>query len=678
MSQRWQNKIYMIPILLLATWLRVYNLDRLPNGLMVDEAMRGYDSYALALTGADSFGTPFPLFLRGYNDYVPALYSYLAAPFVGLLDLSVFSLRLTSVIMGILLIALAYQLIRHVFGDVAGLVGALLLAISPWLIVTNRIGLEWNLLILGTTATVTCAMFGLKRPYLLIVTSVIAGLTLYGYSPIKAFLPVLGLGFILIYHKELLQHKTNLILSFIILLILALPIYGFSLTSAGAQRFSTVYEGKDANWVEFSYILVRNYFYYFSPSFLFATNFTGIEGRPHVPIALNRLQSVGLLYWFELPLILLGLVRIVIERGKKRYFLLYWLLAAPIGINIHSASPAPYLWLTVIPIPQALAGAGAAWLIPQIKRTSTPNSTMLRPFAVIILTSILLGLAGQFISMYHDLFYKFPNYGASVWFYGRRQSILDMNVHKSFFDEVNLASEDLTSSIYLLFYTRYPPAQRQAELAETPDQTWQHINNYNIGNVRTYLSKPGCHLILTSIADAQDLQHQHPYLAPLRTYTLPDGKPVYGLYAYPNPTSRIIERSATFGETILLQRVSITAPQNTLEPDKAICLILQWQALNVIPADYTVFVHLIDSDGVMWAQHDSLPAHGHRPTSTWQPNDIIFDSHVLLPRQPLPPGEYSLVVGLYHSQSGERLTAQTTEGEQFDALSLLKLSVNKH
>jgi len=112
-----------VPVLLLAAFLRIYHLDTIPNGFLPGEAMRGYDAYSLGHTGADSFGVRFPLFLRGFDDYVAALYSYVAAPLV-YFGLSVFSLRLTSALLGILTVAVAFQISRRPFGNTAAIAGS--------------------------------------------------------------------------------------------------------------------------------------------------------------------------------------------------------------------------------------------------------------------------------------------------------------------------------------------------------------------------------------------------------------------------------------------------------------------------------------------------------------------------------------------------------------------------
>jgi hypothetical protein len=68
-----------------------------------------------------------------------------------------------------------------------------------------------------------------------------------------------------------------------------------------------------------------------------------------------------------------------------------------------------------------------------------------------------------------------------------------------------LLSESLSSSIYLLFYTHYDPVTRQAELAQNPQNMWQSIDHYNLGKIEDYLQRPGCHLILTTVPNAETI-----------------------------------------------------------------------------------------------------------------------------------------------------------------------------
>lgn len=89
-------------------------------------------------------------------------------------------------------------------------------------------------------------------------------------------------------------------------------------------------------------------------------------------------------------------------------------------------------------------------------------------------------------------------------------------------------------------------------------------------------------------------------------------------------------------------------------------ITLYWRTDVVPPADYTVFIHLLDPAGKLVAQFDQPPAAGVYPTHLWDPGEIIADEHLL---QNLPPGRYTLQIGLYRPDTGERLVvAGSPEG----------------
>jgi hypothetical protein len=84
-------------------------------------------------------------------------------------------------------------------------------------------------------------------------------------------------------------------------------------------------------------------------------------------------------------------------------------------------------------------------------------------------------------------------------------------------------------------------------------------------------------------------------------------------------------------------------------------LTLYWQSLCPIETDYTVFVHLVDQEGTIWAQRDSMPVDGERPTSAWQLGEIIGDTHVMTIDVEGPREGYVVEVGLYDHNTGTRL-----------------------
>ncbi|MCB0166529.1 MAG: phospholipid carrier-dependent glycosyltransferase [Anaerolineae bacterium] len=98
-------------------------------------------------------------------------------------------------------------------------------------------------------------------------------------------------------------------------------------------------------------------------------------------------------------------------------------------------------------------------------------------------------------------------------------------------------------------------------------------------------------------------------------------------------------------------------------------LQLYWHTNTIPAADYTVFVHVIDANGDLVAQADAPPAAGAYPTSLWDPGEIIIDTR---PIPDLPPGRYTLRLGLYDPITDQRLPAPDAPD---DAVTLTEFEV---
>lgn len=130
---------------LLFLLLALYQLD-LP-GLYNDEAfdvipamqiVKGLDVELLRGAGVNLFGINFPL--MSSSDYQGVTSTYLAIPFFLVGGPNVISLRLMTVLVGVVGIVLTYFLARSWFGPAEGRLAALLLATSPAWIFWSRLG----------------------------------------------------------------------------------------------------------------------------------------------------------------------------------------------------------------------------------------------------------------------------------------------------------------------------------------------------------------------------------------------------------------------------------------------------------------------------------------------------------------------------------------------------------
>ncbi|MBP7694781.1 MAG: hypothetical protein KA764_22855, partial [Anaerolineales bacterium] len=92
-------------------------------------------------------------------------------------------------------------------------------------------------------------------------------------------------------------------------------------------------------------------------------------------------------------------------------------------------------------------------------------------------------------------------------------------------------------------------------------------------------------------------------------------------------------------------------------------LTLYWRAGQALPADYTVFAHLVDAQGAAVAPPaDAPPLAGDWPTTAWQPGQVVVDERLIALPPDLPPACCDLRLGWYDPVSGARLTAFQPDG----------------
>lgn len=96
-------------------------------------------------------------------------------------------------------------------------------------------------------------------------------------------------------------------------------------------------------------------------------------------------------------------------------------------------------------------------------------------------------------------------------------------------------------------------------------------------------------------------------------------------------------------------------------PGGYVDLTLLWEALASPPVNYHVFTHLHDG-AMMRGQLDGSPVCGKRPTTSWQPGQIIVDPYRMPVRKDAPVGRVPLTVGMYDLATMERLAVSTSDG----------------
>ena len=180
-------------ILILATGVRLYNLEDVPAGLWYDEA----SNLSHARMYAENPGQ-IPVYEPATT--MPTLFLIPVAGLVKLAGVSVTSTRIIAAVFGVIGIAAVFVFVRHLLGNPAALIAATLVAFMRWDIIWSRIGFHASASVMFAALTGWLTLRAVKSgrysDYALAGTSL--GLGMWFYTSNRMF--PLVVGFILIHY----------------------------------------------------------------------------------------------------------------------------------------------------------------------------------------------------------------------------------------------------------------------------------------------------------------------------------------------------------------------------------------------------------------------------------------------------------------------------------------------
>lgn len=467
------NTILLILILALGFALRIYKLDSVPPGLTWDEAALGYNAYSISKTLKDEYGTFLPLTLKSFGDYKPALYAYLVIPFVMVLGLNEWAVRLPSVLAGLGLILVSYLLVKKIFkNEWLGLSVALFTAISPISIQFSRVGFESNVAVFLNVSAVFFFIKGIKNSKYLYLSACGFVLSMFCYQASKLFVPIILIGLFLFFRKEVKPGRNLLIslgvvVSVILAVYLSTFLYGQSDRLAAQNLFAYRRSEEQINliskedglmseafefnlihgeWFKFVSGILERYLIYFSPDTLFIDG--DYSPRHNVP-------DLGILNYYGLVLIPFGLYLLIRKKEREKDIILFWLLTAsiPAVLSRDLISMVRALNLT---FPFALLeGFGLYYLIKKVSEVTK--------FATVLVASMSLLIIFGNLGLYLDYYFLHaPIENSAGWLYGYKQAILQIPDFSKY-DKVIFSDTYGQPYIYYLFYTKYPPEKFQPQ-----------------------------------------------------------------------------------------------------------------------------------------------------------------------------------------------------------------------
>jgi hypothetical protein len=158
-------------------------------------------------------------------------------------------------------------------------------------------------------------------------------------------------------------------------------------------------------------------------------------------------------------------------------------------------------------------------------------------------------------------------------------------------------------------------------------------------------------------------------------YSAPAGRPTPSL-AHSNPASLSLPQR--FEGQIELARYEVDKLE--VLPGDRITVNLDWKAVQPLPQDWAIYLHLVQADYVtVHSQGDGSPKYLGTELSTlyWPVGAMIYDQQQLTVAENTPPGVYYLRLGIYARDTGQRLLVEPGDGVSAnDGLVVAKIQVH--
>ncbi len=225
-----------------------------------------------------------------------------------------------------------------------------------------------------------------------------------------------------------------------------------------------------------------------------------------------------------------------------------------------------------------------------------------------------------------------------------------------FFDDSGVTIEDTTQRP-MVATIWYPPARWQpGETIVTETLPWSLGDRFHIG------------LAVLDGGDFQNPMYRFPVVGADQSVTLHHHRTWVHLGSFHREGRYLAQitgppslnsLNALFAEGIRLTGYRYQVLSNRLTA------VLGWHADTKIKDNYTVFVHLVTSDGRLIAQSDAWPHWGAEwPTSWWSPGELVLDGHTLELPTEVPRDGLHLEVGLYLWPTLQRLPVRQADDQQ--------------
>lgn len=478
-----KKKILLIIILitLLGGFLRFYKNWQNPVSLTVDEVAFGYNAYSVLKSGRDEYGKFLPLTFKSVGDYKNPFPIYSMVPAIAVFGLNEFSVRFATALISTLSIPLFFLLFRKLTKNTKiAILGALLLAISPWHIYFSRYVSDHLMagVFVGSGIYFFLKMLEGKRKWAFL-SAFFFILSIYTYYPERLFVPLFLLALFAIKFKALIKNKTGLLIFIVTCAVLAAPLLYSTFFGPDIARAGMVFITKDieftrnvllsdakttfsgiANVPLLFFFWARKYLAYFSPSFLF---YSGL------PMTTQGSYGLGVLYLFEFITLPLGIYALIKGKIPQKGIVISWILLGLIPSSLTNNEQHPGRTILILPAVILLSAMG---LYEFVKLVRSISRKFVRYFIVAAFSILLIWDFAHAVTAFAVYF---PKERDEDFMNGTKEAVEyvlenEGNYKEIVFDPYRGVIAPYIVSIphmYILFYSQYDPHLYQTETKRT-------------------------------------------------------------------------------------------------------------------------------------------------------------------------------------------------------------------
>jgi 4-amino-4-deoxy-L-arabinose transferase-like glycosyltransferase len=568
------------------------------------------------------------------------------------------AVRLLSVVFGVALIPALFLLARRMFGQPIGLITSFFAAISPFLIYYSQETRPYELLALQAVITTYFLLRALDDGrWWWIAYGLSSATMLYTHYYGVLFFGAQSL-FVLI--LLVLRHRESIVRPvalrwMIVEIVLALAFFPWMLQRA--VLFSSYVTG-DAGSSSVDYMFWKTI-----TSFALGHSVESLNPSMTDP---SYLIEHNLAVWLSLGFLVMAWFGIVVALNSKLRHTLNG------GANEKSLVSAWRPWL--LPVVLIVATSLAIYVATGTKRGFTSRYVIsLAPFYYLLvgcglevvrrelkllLVPIVVLLVGAMAFALNN-YYTEPKYARDDF----RSAAGYIQQHASLRDTIVCDASNTQYSLDYYYQGAVPrvalsdrlpivPVDAEATLASLAKQndviwliTWQDYYSDPAGNVKRWLDT---HTILKT---------QESFHGGILVRGYMPNPPIVLEGSLPNPRFDYLEN-----------KLALVGYQcSPLVSGQEWNVTLYFKVLAPIEKDYTLFIHLLGSDGQPWMQRDAQPYDGHYPTSQWVPGQIVkIENSVKIPAFS-PSTAYQLELGFYELATMERIGSAEKHSILIDA-----------